>query len=452
MRSDIAIRVECVGKVYNLRKHGLQLWRRKQPAGPNSCQALRNVSFTVKRGESVGVVGRNGSGKTTLLQIICGTLRPSTGRVELNGKVAALLALGAGFNPEYTGRENVYLYSSLLGMSKTDIDARYDAICDFADIDHFIEQPVKTYSSGMFMRLAFSVAVHVEPDILIVDEALAVGDEAFQRKCFARLEKLKENGMSLLFVSHSANAIINLCDRAILFDSGRLLAEGTPKRIISIYQKLIYASKSNAAELIRNLEVHEDEGLDNSASSACNIALHLNNLITQPRITDKPHAHFVPNMQSQSRIEYESMGALIYDTRIESPDGTIVNFLCSGEQYIYIYNVRFDVETDNLMFGMLIKTVDGINIGGASTRPMGSMLAHAEKGNAYELRFRFDCRLNPGVYFMNAGVQGDRNGEYIYLHRILDSLMFRVVSVDEGTATAIVDFSIQAAISSIKAI
>jgi lipopolysaccharide transport system ATP-binding protein len=196
--------------------------------------ALKSVSFNVKRGSTVGIVGKNGSGKSTLLQLICGTLSQSNGEVETNGRIAALLELGSGFNPEFTGRENVYMNSAVLGLTKDEVDSRFQDIVDFADIGLFIEQPVKTYSSGMLVRLAFAVAINVDPEILIVDEALSVGDELFQRKCFARIEAIKNKGATILFVSHSGSTIVELCDSAILLDSGEVLASGAPKDIVAI--------------------------------------------------------------------------------------------------------------------------------------------------------------------------------------------------------------------------
>lgn len=197
--------------------------------------ALKDVSFTVGRGETLGIIGRNGSGKSTLLQIICGTLQPTSGEVTVRGRVAALLELGSGFNPEFTGRENVFLNASILGVTKAEVDARLDEILAFADIGEFIDQPVKTYSSGMMVRLAFAVSVCIEPDLLIVDEALSVGDVFFQQKCFARLRELQEKGVSLLFVSHDMGAVRNLCDRCILLNKGDVVFDGSPEIAVSKY-------------------------------------------------------------------------------------------------------------------------------------------------------------------------------------------------------------------------
>ena len=211
--------------------------------------ALRSISIDIFRGETVGIVGRNGSGKSTLPQLICGTLTPSSGEIQVNGRIAALLELGAGFNPEFTGRENVFLNATVLGLTHAEIVEKFDEIAAFADIGDFIDQPVKSYSSGMYVRLAFAVAINVEPEILVVDEALSVGDEGFQRKCFARIDAIRDSGATVLFVSHSASTVVDLCDRAILLDRGELLTSGTPRHVVSRYQKLLYAPADRAAKI-----------------------------------------------------------------------------------------------------------------------------------------------------------------------------------------------------------
>ena len=232
MSSDLALAVEQLGKLYPIYEHPrdrlLQaLWgQRKQLYRP--FWALQGVSFQLQRGQTLGIVGRNGSGKSTLLQLICGTLTPTCGQVHVNGRIAALLELGSGFNPEFSGLENIYLNGTLLGLTTSDIDARLDAILSFADIGDFIQQPVKTYSSGMAVRLAFAVQAHVQPDLLVVDEALAVGDEMFQKKCYAHLERLKAEGTAILLVTHSCPQILQHCDQALLLSNGQLRLMGSP--------------------------------------------------------------------------------------------------------------------------------------------------------------------------------------------------------------------------------
>lgn len=239
MSSDIAISVRDVSKVYPVYERPQDrlkqmLWRGRRKFH-EEFWALRDINFDVKKGETVGIVGRNGSGKSTLLQIICGTLSPTTGTVDRSGRVSALLELGSGFNPEFTGRENVYLNGSILGLDKNEMDARFDDIASFADIGHFIDNPVKHYSSGMFARLAFSVAIHVDPEVLIVDEILAVGDAPFQRKCLNKFYQIRENGCSILFVSHDQYQVKTICQRAIYLDKGVQRMFGPAGRVIDEY-------------------------------------------------------------------------------------------------------------------------------------------------------------------------------------------------------------------------
>lgn len=247
MSSEIAIKVENLSKCYQIyeqprdRLKQFVLPRLQRAIGRIPKQyfrefwALKDVSFEVKKGETVGIIGRNGSGKSTLLQMICGTLNPTSGSIQTNGRIAALLELGSGFNPEFTGRENVYLNGAVLGLSKEEIDSRFDQITAFADIGEFIDQPVKTYSSGMFVRLAFSIQANVDPEILIVDEALAVGDAYFVHRCMLRFHELQKSGTTILFVSHDANAVRNLCERAIWLADGSIKEEGDSARVVDAY-------------------------------------------------------------------------------------------------------------------------------------------------------------------------------------------------------------------------
>ena len=237
--ADIAISVRGLAKTYRLFGHpgdrvkqflslGLKQYHRE-------FTALKDVSFDIKKGESVGIIGPNGSGKSTLLQLICGILTPTAGSVHVNGRISALLELGAGFDPEMTGRENVYFSGSVSGFSQPEIDARFPTIADFADIGQFIDQQVRTYSSGMFVRLAFAVASHTDPDILIVDEALSVGDAAFQRKCHERLQQIKASGCTVIYVSHDMQAIASTCSKVLLLSTGFLIEAGAPASVISNY-------------------------------------------------------------------------------------------------------------------------------------------------------------------------------------------------------------------------
>lgn len=245
MRSDIAISIANLSKSYRIFAHPgdriKQVFAFGRTKYFREFNALKNITFSVKRGETVGIIGRNGSGKSTLLQLACGILKPTSGFSSIKGRVSALLELGAGFNPEFTGRENVYFQAAILGIPKDTIDQRFQEIAEFADIGEFIDQPVRTYSSGMFVRLAFSVAIHVQPDVLIVDEALSVGDAAFQHKSMNRVQELISSGASLLLVSHDRHLITSICQRCILLDRGELLMDGLPTEVFDYYRALTAA-------------------------------------------------------------------------------------------------------------------------------------------------------------------------------------------------------------------
>ena len=242
MTDPITIQTQELSKCYRVfssprARLAQGLWRGKRTFF-EPFWALKNVSFQLEAGKTMGVVGRNGSGKSTLLQLLCGTLTPSSGKISIKGRVAALLELGSGFNPEFTGMENIYLNAALLGLNQQETDDSLDSILAFADIGDFVHQPVKTYSSGMALRLAFAVQANIQPDVLVVDEALAVGDEFFQRKCFKHLEKLKSNGTSILLVTHNCGQILQHCDQAMLLNKGQLEFLGRPKSITTIYQRI----------------------------------------------------------------------------------------------------------------------------------------------------------------------------------------------------------------------
>ena len=267
MADPITIRAEKLSKCYRVfssprARLAQGLWRGRRTFY-EPFWALRDVSFQLEAGQTMGVVGRNGSGKSTLLQLLCGTLMPTSGSVSIGGRVAALLELGSGFNPEFTGLENIYLNAALLGLTQNETDANLDAILGFADIGDFIHQPVKTYSSGMALRLAFAVQANIQPDVLVVDEALAVGDEFFQRKCFKHLEALKAKGTSILLVTHNCGQILQHCDQAILLHKGQLEFIGRPKSITTIYQRLINTDDENwriqAQDLFTQLEADADQ-------------------------------------------------------------------------------------------------------------------------------------------------------------------------------------------------
>ena len=392
--------------------------------------ALHDVSLEVARGEVVGLVGKNGSGKSTLLQIVCGTLSPTGGQVETYGRVSALLELGSGFNPEFTGRDNAYMNAALLGIPAEELGPRLDDILEFAGIGDFIDQPIKTYSSGMVLRLAFAVAINVDPDILVVDEALAVGDEAFQRKCFSRIEELKRGGCTILFVSHSAGSVIEFCDRAVLLDGGDLIREGVPKAVVAQYQRLLYAPPEKREEIRDSIMAIGRSGRaegsveaarlgGDCASHADAVAVRWNDLSGAER--------FEPGLVSESAVEYPSLGAVISDVCLVNAAGEQVNVLVPGRDYSYGYTVRFERAATRVHFGMMIKSLTGAGLFGMASHAEGDAIPFVAAGEVYEVRFRFLSRFLPGTYFTNAGCNGILDdGESRFLHRTLDAFMFKV--------------------------
>lgn len=393
--------------------------------------ALRDVSLQVARGETVGIVGRNGSGKSTLLQLVAGILTPTSGEVRVRGRVAAMLELGAGFTPEFSGRENIQLYGSILGLSAGEIEARTPEIVAFADIGEFIDQPVRTYSSGMYVRLAFAVAINVDADVLIVDEALSVGDEAFQRKCFARIRRFQEGGGTLLFVSHSAALVVELCHRAVLLDQGELLLSGAPKEAVSQYHRLIFAPAGAMPGLRQALR----EGLDRSSDAAASRTVAAGAGEAEDGCFHDPH------LAPRSTLAYESRGAVIEAARVRTESGRIVNVLQPRRSYVYEYTVHFTADCYNVRCGMLIKTTTGLELGGAVSAQPDRALASVAAGGRLTVRFRFQCLLSDGAYFLNAGVLGMVDGVETFLHRIVDVAMVRVLPDAEGLGTGFVDFS-----------
>lgn len=440
--ADIALSVQNLSKCYSIyarpQDRLLQsLWRGRRQYH-REFWALRDVSFSVPRGQTIGIVGRNGSGKSTLLQMIAGTLAPTTGKLDVNGRVSALLELGSGFNPEFSGRDNVFLNAAILGISQEQMAARFDDVVAFADIGDYIEQPVKTYSSGMYARLAFAVAINSDPDILIVDEALSVGDEAFQRKCFARIHEIKQRGATVLFVSHSASTVVEFCDSALLIDGGELLMSGTPKSVVSMYQKLIYAP-AESRELIR-AKIRSRANIPASAeepSSASALADTTNTLAV-----DRDVADFDPHLSSPAHLDYESLGAIIHDPHIETPTGKRVNMLVHGDEYRFVYNVVFTKPSASVLFGMLIKTISGFELGGGVTSSQANAIPFIGAGEKRRVEFRFRCMLNPGTFFFNAGIMGVVGDAPTFLARRIDALMVRVKPVVNLQATAVVDFHV----------
>ncbi len=432
-----AINIECLTKTYLIYEkpsdrlkqflfRGRKRFYKEHPA-------LKGISLEIKRGETVGLVGRNGSGKSTLLQIIVGTLPQTSGNCKVNGRISALLELGAGFNPEFTGRENIYMNAAILGLSKAETDSKFDSIVEFSGIKNFIDRPVKTYSSGMYIRLAFSVAVATDPEILIVDEALAVGDEAFQKKCFDKIQSLKDSGTTILFVSHSAGAIVEICDRAVLMDSGEILMIDSPKKVIANYHKMIFAPQDKISEI-------RDQILGNSSGGNS-----LQN--SEFESLEEDEASYDKNLLPETTVTYESNGAIISNPRIVDMKDRQVNLLDRRGKYKVKFDVQFNKHSESVLFGMLIKSMSGIEIAGSTSATRQNAVTIAEAGSRAEVEFTFDCLLMAGTYFINCGCSGLIAGERKFLHRIIDGLMFRVNPEPEILVGGIADLYIEAKIN-----
>lgn len=417
--------------------------------------ALNGVSFDIRRGETVGIIGRNGSGKSTLLQIVCGTLQPTSGSVEVNGRIAALLELGAGFNPEFTGRENVYLNAAILGLSRTEIDARFDSIARFADIGDFIEHPVKTYSSGMYVRLAFATAINVDPDILVVDEALSVGDEAFQRKCFARIEEIKERGGTILFVSHGAQTIVQLCDRAMLIDGGEKILEGAPKAIVNQYQRLVNSSAAAAADIRAQIMAMRGTPLEmipSASNDQTEIATSVESGSLTKEISTSPVQinadsivdYFDPTLISQSKVDMGLEIAAIREVKITTIGGKTVNCLSTGKRYCLEYTADFSSKASSVGFGFGLRNVQGFHFAGLACS--ANPLATIEAGQCIKARFEFPCNILPGTYFVTCHIMGSNGEGRKTLRRVVDAICFKVQPQEEFREVGLLALSIIATV------
>lgn len=383
-------------------------------------QALKPLSFRVKKGKTVGIIGRNGSGKSTLLQMICGTLNANSGKVVIGGRIAALLELGSGFNPEFTGRENIYLNASILGLDRLEVDARFDQIVSFAEIGEFIDRPVKTYSSGMAMRLAFAVAINVSPDVLIVDEALAVGDESFQRKCFSRIEELQQTGLSILYVTHSMQSILQICDEAILLDQGDMLFFGEPKKVSAYYYRLMNRYPKNRSEII-----HEIQSLSMTANPLEVDAIKQD--ICPSKNEDTPENYgtqktFIEHIEANAGVQ-------LSDIAILDQAFNLVKFLQVGQRYILSAKLNLEKGIDNLNFDFLFKAISGVVVAGSMklTPLSNESNSHIKHHN---IHYSFDCNLVPGTYFISIGVNGRWNEDMICLHKLVEIYKLEVVDLD----------------------
>lgn len=412
--SDIAISVNHLSKMYKL--YDKPMDRLKESLGLTKKKkykehfALNDVSFDVNKGETVGIIGTNGSGKSTILKIITGVLNPSGGGITVNGRISALLELGAGFNMEYSGLENVYLNGTMIGFSREEIDVRLDDILNFADIGDFIHQPVKTYSSGMFVRLAFAVAINIEPEILIVDEALSVGDVFFQAKCYRKFEEFKKMGRTILFVSHDLGSISKYCDRVVLLNQGIKMAEGKPKEMVDLYKKILVGqAEDDTAEEV-DAPAEEESGKKTGKSGS------------QEDSWAKP---FVLNPE---RLEYGDRCAQIMDFTIVDSQGIPTNTIEKESSFTIKIKVRFNKPVSEPIFAYTFKNIQGTEITGTNTMYEKVEILPQNEGNEVVVLFTQEMNMQGGEYLLSLGCTGYQDGEFVVFHRLYDICNVTVIS------------------------
>jgi len=403
----VAVDIHNLSKCFNIydrpQDRLLQALRRGRRTYYREFWPLRDISLRIREGEILGVIGRNGSGKSTLLQLICGILEPTAGSIEANGRVSALLELGAGFNPDYTGRENVYVSGAILGLEKAEIDARFSEIAAFADIGEFMDRPVKIYSTGMFVRLAFAVAACVNPRILVVDEALAVGDAKFQAKCFRRFDELTARGTTIILVTHAVDLVTRFCTRAILLDGGRLRMDGAPRDVVNAYLSDLFG--------VPRAVPPEPRAAQPAATPAC-----------QDRGFEQRPGY------SADEFRWGSREAEIVDFALTTAGLSPTAALVSGEEVLLTLRVHFHRKVELPIYGVTIKTPDGTTVFGTNTRDAGEVpiFRQAGEGRDVEARFRIRQLLGPGDYLLSVGVSEQRGGEVVPLDRRYDAIHVQV--------------------------
>ncbi len=406
---NYAITIENLNKRYKLYdkpkdrlKEALGLMRKKTYT---EHYALNNVSLQIAQGETVGIIGTNGSGKSTILKIITGVLNQTSGNVAVNGRISALLELGAGFNMEYTGIENIYLNGTMIGFSEAEIDAKLQTILEFADIGEFVHQPVKTYSSGMFVRLAFAVAINIEPEILIVDEALSVGDVFFQAKCYHKFEEFKKMGKTILFVSHDLSSISKYCDRVILLNKGTMLGEGTPKEMIDIYKQV----------LVGQYDEVEIEGT---------------NLLDDPDITQQ--AGNLADGYNKDALEYGNKEVEITSIFLLDEGGKHTTTFLKQTDFTISLTVKFHKRIEQPIIAFTLKDVKGVEITGTNTYVEKAIVNPVEEGTELTVTFRQNMSLQGGDYLLSLGLTGYEGDIFQVYHRLYDVMNLTVIS-DKNT-------------------
>ena len=425
---NLAIQVEDVTKIYRLYEKPIDRLKETVSVTHKNYHrdfyALNGISFQVKKGETVGIIGTNGSGKSTILKIITGVLTPTTGTVKVDGKISALLELGAGFNMDYTGIENVYMNGTMMGYTRKEMDAKLQDILDFAEIGDFVYQPVKTYSSGMFVRLAFALAINVEPEILIVDEALSVGDVFFQSKCYRRMEEIRKSGTTILMVTHDMGSIIKYCDRVVLLNRGEFIAEGKPGRVVDMYKKILAGKLEALKEELRLEEERKnaDIGPESIELSDFSGGMDLGGsgdkeALMRDKLTINP-----------DRTEYGDGRAEIYDLGLLDERGNVTNLLLKGEMFTIRERIPFHAALEAPIFTYTIKDKKGTELTGTNTLYEGADIKPVKAGDSYTVEFTQKMNLQGGEYLLSMSCTGFEQGEHVVYHRLYDVTSITVIS------------------------
>ena len=430
MCSDIAVKVNGVSKCYqSYAKPSHRLLQAIKGVNRKlytEFWALRDADFEIHNGETFGIVGQNGSGKSTLLQIIAGTLRPTAGQVDVVGRIAAILELGAGFNPEFNGIENARLNAAIIGVSEKEFKKSLPEIIEFSGLGDFINKPVKTYSSGMYVRLAFSVSISLKPDVLIIDEALAVGDARFQRKCFRKLETLKNQGVTIIFVSHSMESVVNHCDRALFLDAGQVQMIGHPKKVVNTYLDALFKSDTTEPVNAKATAEKSSQKDDNNGNGK----YQLNN----DPLVDGCKTHSTYNTQE---YRWGDARARIIDYLFLNNGDEYKHQCEKADRLTLCFAVYFEQAFEKIIYGMTIKTTDGMTVYGTNNRLKKQEFPISKSGEIVEIKFEFVANLAAGDYFISLGVAADHDEkDHIPLDRRYDLVHFKVADDQQSFGVA----------------
>lgn len=421
--TNTIIRVENLSKSYNLYeknidrlKEAINFFNRKYHT---EFFSLKNLNFSIKKGEIIGIIGKNGSGKSTLLKILSGIIQPTFGKFKIDGKISAILELGAGFNPELNGLENIKI-ANIFNNNKIDQNLN-DKIINFADIGDFINQPIKKYSSGMQARLAFAIAIHTDPDILIIDEVLSVGDASFQRKCFSKIEEIKQRGKTIIYVSHNEESILNLCNKVLWLDSGSLILYEQPKLALSLYLKYLNQS-INKLKISEECKILKNEQL---------IYKEIKNPYKDKKKNQLNYEGYNSDFQPKNIIKYKSTNIEIKNPKILQLDKkTEVNIIQSGSEYFFSYDVNVTKPLKKVRFGFFLKKVDGQGVCGENYPSRFSEISILKQNTKVWFKIKMD--IAEGIYFFNAGVTSQINDKTEYADRLVDCYMIKVINSPKG--------------------